>query len=134
MAILVGVVDEDHAPGGQGLVEPSILRIGVTIQPRYTASVRLVLLRHPADGPSGVAVPHQGVVIDENVGQTETLDGGDLGPERPVGEGRLQGVTAEYDQHGGLALDGAVPEVSPPARLLSDVRIAGHRARGETPA
>ena len=103
--VLIGVVDQADALGSQGVEEPLVLRGRDHPAPVHRQD-RFVLFGHPPHGPSGVIVPDQGVVIDEDVRQPQPLDGGDLNLERPVGAGGLQRVTAEDKQHGGTRLAG----------------------------
>src|SRR3954464_8679585 len=98
-AILIRVVDQDDAPGREGLAEPPVLP-GCQHPSHIRRQYGLRLLGHPPDGTTVVIITDQGVVIDEGIRQTEPPDGGDFGLECPIGLGGLQWVTAEDEEHG----------------------------------
>ena len=59
----------------------------------------LSLLGHPSHDTCGVVAPNEGIVIDEDVGLSEPLNGSNLGLERQIRSGRFRWVRAEDEEH-----------------------------------
>ena len=84
MPVLIGVIDESNVLAGERLEESRVLLRSYHPAP-VDGEDRLGLFRGPPHDPIRLFTPHQGVMIDHHIREPEPINGGDFGPERPVG-------------------------------------------------
>jgi hypothetical protein len=80
VAVRLRVVDQADALRGEGLVKAPVL-VRRAYPPPVGGEDRLRLHRDPSHGLGGIGVPHQDVVVDEDIRQAHPHHGGSLGLE-----------------------------------------------------